>query len=101
MQRPRLCMGDPFAPSHRRRYVIRPGLSSRSVSRMLNLGSRGIRFSILIIANSSAIDGFVGFRGPGRPHLQARQPGYYSFSLLLHSRSAAQPASRQHTSLYR
>lgn len=31
---------------------------------LLNLGSSGIRFSILIIANSTAIDAYVGSRDP-------------------------------------
>lgn len=66
------------------REPFRDSCLSRSVSRMLNLGSRRIRFSILIIANSTAIDVYVGSRDPGDPTCEARQPGFF---LLLHCSS--------------
>lgn len=73
------------------REPFRGSCLSRSVSRMLNLGSKRIRFSILIIANSTAIDVYVGSRDPGDSTCEARQPGFF---LLLHGSSL--PASTQH-----
>lgn len=88
--------GDPFGPVPPLREPVLAYVSRVRYRGMLNLGSRRIRFSILIIANSPAIDVLVGSRDPWAPPPASQAARVFLIAALSQQR-AGQPAHNTRT----